>query len=282
MYNETVFSWCYCVFCPYTPVDFYHARGGQKTHSSFWAKSSTRGVWSLFERRQVFVRNRCENIQKGRFTAGCNITGIKSLIHWNNLYHSSQSHTGSPSHPTGLLPSGLTCFHQDQLLKCLELTHIETWQPFKPTFRWVWCYILKFPSLFTKSKNQWMNLTKSTAPGCQIVGQNSFSELWKHRAAGIVCPIDKNPECWLCWTAASLMAFTSGLRQLATPNPDNLPKLNLKQPQPRLPGPVALGLWVHEAAKPLCWLAKALWDYTNAGGGKPLVLEQQTWEVTLH
>lgn len=256
--------------------------GGQKTHSSFWAKSSTRGVWSLFERRQVFVRNRCENIQKGRFTAGCNITGIKSLIHWNNLYHSSQSHTGSPSHPTGLLPSGLTCFHQDQLLKCLELTHIETWQPFKPTFRWVWCYILKFPSLFTKSKNQWMNLTKSTAPGCQIVGQNSFSELWKHRAAGIVCPIDKNPECWLCWTAASLMAFTSGLRQLATPNPDNLPKLNLKQPQPRLPGPVALGLWVHEAAKPLCWLAKALWDYTNAGGGKPLVLEQQTWEVTLH
>lgn len=56
------------------------------------------------------------------------------------------------------------------------------------------------------------------------------------------------------------MAFTSGLRQLATPNPDNLPKLNLKQPQPRLPGTVALGLWVHEAAKPLCWLAKALWD----------------------
>lgn len=122
--------------------------GGQKTHSSFWAKSSTRGVWSLFERRQVFVRNRCENIQKGRSQLDCHITGIKSLIHWNNLYHSSQSHTGSPSHPTGLLPSGLTCFHQDQLLKCLELTHIETWQPFKPTFRWVWCYIIKFPSLF--------------------------------------------------------------------------------------------------------------------------------------
>lgn len=48
------------------------------------------------------------------------------------------------------------------------------------------------------------------------------------------------------------MASTSGLQHLATSNLNNLPKLHLKQSQLRLPGPVALGLGVHGAAKPLC------------------------------
>lgn len=94
----------------------------------------------------------------------------------------------------------------------------------------------------------------------RLSAKKAFQSYGNTGHTGIVCPIDTNPECWLCWTAASLTASKSGLQQLVTPNPNNLPKLPLKPPQPRLAGLVALGLGTHGAAKPLCWLAKALWD----------------------
>lgn len=77
------------------------------------------------------------------------------------------------------------------------------------------------------------------------------------------------------------MASTSGLQHLATSNLNNLPKLHLNQSQLWLPGPVALGLGVHGAAKPLCQLSKALQDQANTGSEKPLVVKQQSWDVTL-
>lgn len=109
------------------------------------------------------------------------------------------------------------------------------------------------------------NKFKSTESGSQTVSQNSFSKLWKQSAHPLSAPLikknKKNPECWLGWTGASLVASTSGLWvQLAAPDLNNLPKnAPITAPNPGCLARLLLA-WLHGAAKPRGWLAKALQD----------------------
>lgn len=122
-------------------------------------------------------------------------------------------------------------------------------------------------------------------PPCQnqrSSAKTAFQKCGNTEHTGIVCAIDKNTECWLCWTAASLTASTSGLQQLADPEPQQPPPTAPKTaPAPGWPAQLLLACGCMEPLSPCAGWPKPFGiRLMQAAGSHCWWNNRHAWEVT--